>query len=159
VRKILVMLLAAVATAGCSSQTPVTVTAAASTTTTAAAPAPTTPAQPVALATPEPAPTTPSRTAPAEKTAATKKPARGPKKSCEPHAPARVVGNVIVNKACSGRDAAKAKARGEYATSGDAQSDWQRQQDPGQAALQACREQTGMSTADCIADARTGNAN
>lgn len=30
--------------------------------------------------------------------------------------------------------------------------------DPGQAALQACREQTGMTTAECQADAAAGNA-
>ncbi|GAA1398104.1 hypothetical protein GCM10009613_51870 [Pseudonocardia kongjuensis] len=30
---------------------------------------------------------------------------------------------------------------------------------PGEAALQACREQTGMTTAECQADAAAGNAN
>jgi hypothetical protein len=97
-------------------------------------------------------------TAAARKTSAAKKSARALKLTCEPNAPARLVGNTIVNKACPEINAAKEKAQREYATSGDAQADWARQQDPGQAALQACREQTGMSTAECIADAQAGNA-
>jgi hypothetical protein len=32
-------------------------------------------------------------------------------------------------------------------------------EDPGEAALEACTEQTSMSRAECIADAAAGNAN
>lgn len=162
VRMTFVVLLAAAAIAGCSGQTPMTATAAASSTTTSTTPAAATSPQLPATSTPsptsDPAPTTQTR-ATSKKTAATKRPARQPKLTCEPHAPARLAGNIIVNKACPGLNAAKARAQGEYATSGDAQADWERQQDPGRAALQACREQTGMSTAECIADAKAGNAN
>ncbi|MEQ3552927.1 hypothetical protein WIS52_20880 [Pseudonocardia nematodicida] len=64
--------------------------------------------------------------------------------------------------------AARATAAGEqaqrrYATSGSAQYDYY-VNGPGaieiaqENALQACREQTGMTTAECLADAAAGNA-
>jgi methylphosphotriester-DNA--protein-cysteine methyltransferase len=83
-------------------------------------------------------------------TTATTKPTRKPKLTCEPDAPARLVGNKIVNKACPELNAAKERAQREFAE--------QQARQESEAALRACREQTGMSTDECIADAKAGNA-
>lgn len=108
---------------------------------TESAPAATVAASPAAVATPETTATaTPTATAtalvPAEpggtsrpvarKTTASAPTAtrRAIRYTCEPHEPARIVGGQIVNRACGRKDAARAKAHGEYATSGDAQADW-----------------------------------
>jgi hypothetical protein len=86
-----------------------------------------------------------------------------PRYTCEPAADARVVDGTIVNKDCPGLNAAKEQAQREYATSGEAQYDYY-VDGPGageiaqENALQACREQTGMTTAQCKADAAAGNA-
>ncbi|MEU6698661.1 hypothetical protein [Pseudonocardia sp. NPDC046786] len=83
--------------------------------------------------------------------------------TCEPAADARVVDGIIVNKDCPGLNAAKEQTQREYATSGEAQYDYY-VGGPGageiaqENALQACREQTGMTTAQCQADAAAGNA-
>ncbi|MER7434328.1 hypothetical protein ABT341_06330 [Pseudonocardia alni] len=87
-----------------------------------------------------------------------------PRYTCEPAADARVIDGIIVNKDCPELNAAKEQAQREYATSGEAQYDYY-VDGPGAGeiaqknALQACREQTGMTTAQCQADAAAGNAN
>lgn len=70
--------------------------------------------------------------------------------TCEPDAPARLVGNIIVNKDCPKLNAAKEKAQREYAE--------QQGRTAEDNALRACREQTGMTTEQCKADAAAGNA-
>jgi hypothetical protein len=86
-----------------------------------------------------------------------------PRYTCEPAADARVIDGIIVNKDCPELNAAKEQAQREYATSGEAQYDYY-VDGPGageiaqENALQACREQTGMTTAQCQADAAAGNA-
>ncbi|MBO4240378.1 hypothetical protein [Pseudonocardia alni] len=87
-----------------------------------------------------------------------------PRYICEPAADARVIDGIIVNKDCPELNAAKEQAQRQYATSGEAQYDYY-VDGPGAGevaqknALQACREQTGMTTAQCQADAAAGNAN
>ncbi|MEV1295425.1 hypothetical protein [Pseudonocardia sp. NPDC049635] len=105
--------------------------------------------------------------------------------TCEPTADARVVDGIIVNKDCPDLHAARERAQREYAEQlsiGDSavgpdycdpstgmkldgtpcpsgQVQYEYWTDPGEAALQACREQTGMTTGECRADAAAGNAN
>jgi len=72
------------------------------------------------------------------------------KLSCEPDAPARLVGNTIVNKDCPDLIGSKERAQRKYAE--------EQLRQESEAALRSCREQTGMSTDECIADAKAGNA-
>ena len=104
--------------------------------------------------------------APATTTKATPRPTTATKKRakttsvyrCEPKAnakfedPARP--NVITNKSCPALNAAKEKAQREYAE----QQKAAQQLSVGEAALKACREQTGQTTQQCQAQAARGEA-
>ena len=74
--------------------------------------------------------------------------------TCEPHANARLVSNIIVNKDCPALNAAKEQAQREYAEQQATSAGEVAQEN----ALRACRAQTGMTTAECQADAAAGNA-
>jgi hypothetical protein len=125
-------------------------------------PAPAAPAPAVTpAATPAPVPVT-TRAAP--KAPVPRKPSAAPRLTCDLNAPVKIVGNEIVNRACGYTDASG------HARSRDPWIDDQLQDargrtavpapvDPGAAALQACVAQTGMTPAQCRADAAAGNAN
>ena len=100
--------------------------------------------------------------APAPKTAPKTAPKMKPKYTCEPDAPARLVGNTIVNKDCGyvGKDG-KQHSRDPWiedqlrAARGLPLKPAPKAADPGQA---ACRAQKHWTTAQCLADAHAGNA-
>ncbi|GJF03862.1 hypothetical protein PSD17_28210 [Pseudonocardia sp. D17] len=117
--------------------------------------APATPSTTVQATTPNPTP--PPTSAPAQPTSP--KPRAKPKVaySCEPDAPAKFGDpahpNTITNKSCPALNAAKEKAARDYQRKLDAE-----RSAVSDAALQACREQTGQTTAQCQAQARAGLA-
>jgi hypothetical protein len=153
VRKVMGAVVLLVALAGCSQDPPATPTSPTWSTTpapptpSAAATAPTA-APPTATSTTASLSTRASKTRAAARTR-TATPTR-PKLTCEPDSPARLVGNSIVNKDCPEINAAKERAQRGYAK--------QQARRESDAALEACREQTGKTTAECIADAKAGNA-
>ncbi|MDN5851335.1 MAG: hypothetical protein L0K86_00560 [Actinomycetia bacterium] len=112
-------------------------------------------AVPATTATSAPSPTT----APAPRPAtATKRAKTSPVYRCEPDAAARFDDparpNVITNKNCPGLNAAKEKAQRKYTEQQRAAE----QSAVGEAALAACREQTGQTTQECQAQAARGEA-
>ncbi|AEA23161.1 hypothetical protein Psed_0907 [Pseudonocardia dioxanivorans CB1190] len=121
----------------------------------AAVTAPAAPPTTVQATTPDPTP--PPTPAPARPTAPK---ANGKPKvaySCEPNAPAKFGDpahpNTITNKSCPALNAAKERAARDYQRKLDAEH-----RAVSDAALQACREQTGQTTAQCQAQARAGLA-
>lgn len=85
-----------------------------------------------------------------------------PRYTCDLNAPVKMIGNVIVNRACNYTDT------NGHARSYDPWIDGQltaaraakvAEANPGAAALAACRAQKGWTTAQCVADSQAGNAN